>query len=218
MRHCMALWGIFFSAFLIGFSGAMMPGPMLGVAIDGSLKKGFIAGPLVVLGHGILELMLVIVMAFGLKDFFSNPTVSGIIGLFGGVFLAWMGYGMIKSSINKSISLENQGAQNRNGKNLVLAGALVSATNPYFVLWWASTGMESIRQSYALGITGILTFFIGHISADFTWYSVVSGAFSKGKRFISDTVYRWLILILGVFIISFSIYFVTSGWKMLFNK
>lgn len=214
----MVLWGIFISAFLIGFSGAMMPGPMLGVTIDGSLRKGYIAGPLVVLGHGILELTLVIVMAFGLKDFFSNPTVSGIIGLFGGIFLAWMGYGMIKSSINKSVSLENQGARNRGGRNLVLAGALVSATNPYFILWWASTGMESIRQSYALGATGILLFFIGHILSDFTWYSAVSGAFSKGKRLIGDTVYRWLILILGVFIFSFSIYFITSGWRMLFNK
>lgn len=44
----MILWRIFNSAFLIGFSGVMMPGPMLGVTIDGSLMKGYAAGPLVV--------------------------------------------------------------------------------------------------------------------------------------------------------------------------
>lgn len=38
-----------------------------------------------VLGHGILELILIIIMAFGLKDFFSSPTVAGFIGLFGDV-------------------------------------------------------------------------------------------------------------------------------------
>ena len=32
-----------------------MPGSMLGAAIDGSLKKGWTAGPLMVLGHGIME-------------------------------------------------------------------------------------------------------------------------------------------------------------------
>jgi threonine/homoserine/homoserine lactone efflux protein len=51
-----------------------------------------------------------------------------------------MGYGMIKSGINKSVSLESQRAGNSAGvRNLALAGALVSATNPYFILWWAST-------------------------------------------------------------------------------
>lgn len=162
----MVLWGVFISAFLIGFSGAVMPGPMLGITIDGSLKKGWTAGPLVVLGHGILELSLITVMIFGLKDFFSNPIVAGIIGLFGGAFLAWMGYGMVRSGINKSVSLENQGAGNSSGiRNLVLAGLIVSATNPYFILWWASTGMESIRQAYALGLMGIVFFFMGHILA-----------------------------------------------------
>ncbi len=212
----MVLWGIFIGAFLIGFSGAMMPGPLLGVTIDGSLKKGWTAGPLAVLGHGILELTLVILMVFGLKDFFSNPTVAGLIGLFGGAFLAWMGYGMIKSGINKTVSLENQRTGNGAGvKNLVLAGVLVSATNPYFILWWASTGMESIRQAYAAGLTGVLLFFIGHILSDFVWYSAISTAFSRGSKLISDHVYRWVIVLLGAFIAAFSIYFITGGLKML---
>ncbi|ABP66236.1 Lysine exporter protein (LYSE/YGGA) [Caldicellulosiruptor saccharolyticus DSM 8903] len=212
----MALWGIFISAFLIGFSGAMMPGPMLGVTIDGSLKKGWTAGPLTVLGHGMLELILIVIMTFGLKDFFTNPTVAGFVGLFGGAFLAWMGYGMIKSGINKSVSLENQITGNSAGmRNLVLAGALVSATNPYFILWWASTGMELIRQSYTLGLIGVLFFFIGHILSDFVWYSAISMALSRGKKLISDVVYRWIILLLGIFILAFSIYFINSGWKML---
>lgn len=214
----MVLWGIFFSAFLIGFSGAMMPGPMLGITIDGSLKKGWTAGPLIVLGHGLLEFMLIIVMLLGLKDFFSNPTVAGFIGLFGGAFLAWMGYGMIKSGINKTVSLENQRAKSTAViRNLVLAGALVSATNPYFILWWASTGMESVRQSYVLGLTGVVVFFAGHILSDLVWYSAVSAAFSRGKQLISDAVYRWIILFLGIFLILFSIYFIGSGWNMLIS-
>jgi threonine/homoserine/homoserine lactone efflux protein len=157
-------------------------------------------------------------MTFGLKDFFSNPIVAGFIGLFGGAFLAWMGYGMIKSGINKSVSLNTQRAGNRAGvRNLVLAGVLVSATNPYFIIWWASTGMESIRQAHISGLIGVLSFFIGHILSDFVWYTAVSAAFSRGKKLISDNVYRWIIILLGIFIVVFSIYFIGSGWKMLFK-
>jgi len=212
----MILWGIFISAFLIGFSGAMMPGPMLGVAIDGSLRKGWIAGPLTVLGHGILELILVIVMFLGLRDFFSNPTVAGFIGLFGGVFLAWMGYGMIKSSIKKTVSLSDQNKNKKAGTgNLALSGAFMSMANPYFIIWWSSAGMESIRQSYALGLIGVLVFFSGHILSDLTWYTIVSTAFSRGKKLVNDTIYRRIILLLGIFIMVFSIYFINSGWNML---
>ena len=212
----MVLWGIFVSAFLIGFSGAMMPGPMLGVTIDGSLKRGWTAGPMVVLGHGALELILIIVMALGLKNFFSNSVMAGFIGLFGGAFLAWMGYGMIKSSIKKTISITHQEKDKKTGmKNLILAGTLVSAINPYFIIWWSSVGMESVRQSYTLGLIGILFFFAGHILSDFMWYTIVSTAVSRGKKFFNDTIYRRIILLLGIFIIIFSIYFINSGRKML---
>ena len=176
----MSIWGIFISAFLIGFSGAMMPGPLLGVTIEGSLKRGYIAGPLVVLGHGILEFTLVFAMAFGLREFFSNPIIAGLIGILGGGFLAWMGYDMIKSSLKKTVSLEDQENGGMGHRNLILAGIVVSATNPYFILWWASTGMESIRQAYTMGVLGILAFYFGHILSDFTWYGV-STAFSKER-------------------------------------
>lgn len=213
----MQLLRIFTSAFLIGFSGAMMPGPMLGVTIESSLKrKKWTAGPLIVLGHGILELTLVIVMTFGLRDFFSRPAVAGIIGLFGGAFLAWMGYGMIKSGIEKTVSLSEQKNGNSFGiENLVLAGIIVSATNPYFIMWWASTGMESVRQAYEFGLIGVLCFYAGHIMSDFVWYTSVSVAFAGGRKLISDTLYCRIVLVLGIFIAAFSVYFMTSGIKML---
>ncbi len=212
----MSIWGIFISAFLIGFSGAMMPGALLGVTIEGSLKRGYIAGPLVVLGHGILEFTLVFAMAFGLREFFSNPIIAGLIGILGGGFLAWMGYDMIKSSLKKTVSLEDQENGGMGHRNLILAGIVVSATNPYFILWWASTGMESIRQAYTMGVLGILAFYFGHILSDFTWYVAISTAFSKGKKLMNDTVYRWVILCLGAFILIFSVRFIIGGWQMLF--
>ena len=210
------MWGIFFSAFLIGFSGAIMPGPMLGITIDGSIKNGYKVGPLMVLGHGILELSLIAVMLVGLKDFFANLTVAGFLGIFGGAFLGWMGFDMVKSSIKKTVSLNTQNVKNSKGRNFILSGLIVSASNPYFILWWATTGIESMRQAYTLGLLGIMFFFAGHILADLTWYSAISITFASGKKLFSDTVYRWIILFLGLFIIVFSTYFIIGGWKMLF--
>ncbi|SNX54506.1 LysE family transporter [Thermoanaerobacterium sp. RBIITD] len=210
----MLLWGIFISAFLIGFSGAMMPGPMLGVTVDGSLKKGYLAGPLIVFGHALLELSIVVILVLGLKDFLSNPIVAGLIGFFGGIYLLWMGYGMIRSGILRTVSL-NIETQETVGTNLILAGILTSATNPYFIMWWATTGIEMIRQSLTIGIIGLIIFYIGHILSDFTWFSAVSMAISKGKKLINDDIYRLVIILLGVFITGFSVYFIYSAFNML---
>ncbi len=195
-----------------------MPGPLLGVTIDGSLRKGWLTGPIIVSGHAILEFVLIIVMTFGLKNFFSNPMVAGFIGLFGGFFLAWMGYGMVTSGLDKSLSLNSPGGSSgARVKSFVLAGVLISATNPYFILWWATTGMELIRQSLVVGLIGVLIFYIGHILSDFVWYTAVSLAFSKGKQLISDVWYRRVVLSLGIFILAFSFYFIGSGWQMLWG-
>ena len=46
---------IFISSFVIALSGAMMPGTLLTVTISESSRRGMIAGPLLILGHGILQ-------------------------------------------------------------------------------------------------------------------------------------------------------------------
>lgn len=211
----MTLGGILISSFLIGFSGAVMPGPLLGITINASLKRGFAAGPLIILGHGILELFLIIAMTLGLKDFFSNSTAAGFIGILGGAYLSWMGYDMITSSIKKTAALQGKETQNINSKNLVLSGIVVSATNPYFIMWWAATGIEMLRQSYVFGLYGVLLFFVGHIMSDLTWYTAVSTAFSRGTKLLSNVLYRRIIFLLGLFLLAFALYFIKNGLTLI---
>ena len=210
----MSIWGIFISAFLIGFSGAMMPVPLLGVTIEGSLKRGYIAGPLVVLGHGILEFTLVFAMAFGLREFFSNPIIAGLIGILGGGFLAWMGYDMIKSSLKKTVSLEDQENGGMGHRNLILAGIVVSATSP--ILYYGGLHRNGIHPSGlyygSIGYLGLLLCVSSQISHGMWRFP----PHSQGKKLMNDTVYRWVILCLGAFILIFSVRFIIGGWQMLF--
>lgn len=206
------LLGLAVSAFLVGLSGALAPGPVLVVAINHSIRQGFRAGPLIVLGHGILEVSIVALVALGFDRYVKDAMVIGIVGLIGGLVLLWMGTGMLRNVRTLSMSFRGNG---ETGVGPVASGFLSSASNPYFIVWWATIGVTFITQALQYGLLGLLVFYIGHILSDLVWYSFVSGAISKGKERISDRIYRGLVLVCGVFLVGFGLYFGISGVRFL---
>ena len=69
------------SWWLIGFTGAMMPGPVTTLIVTETARRGFIAGPLITLGHSLLELAMVVALVFGLGDLLKQNAIAGTIGL-----------------------------------------------------------------------------------------------------------------------------------------
>lgn len=205
------MWAIFTASLLMGFSGAIMPGPLLTVTINESIREGAIAGPKLILGHAILELLLVILIFFGLGTFFTWPIVKGVIGLVGGLFLIWMGYGITREALAKNISLNLEGNSETRHMNPVFAGVTVSASNPYWVIWWATAGSSSLMLAAANGISGAVSFYSGHILADFLWYTLLSTAIAKGRKLFTPLVYRVILTICGLFLFFLAFYFIYSG-------
>ena len=209
MDSSLGLIAIFGSAFLIGFSGALMPGPLFALVLSGSSKYGFKAGPLTVLGHGILELALVIGLVLGLGSLLQNETVFKIIGMVGGAVLVYLGIDMIRSIRQAKIDLEKGGKDP--GKSLIFHGIIASLSNPYWIMWWATIGMALILSASKYKLWGVIVFFIGHILSDLVWYSSVSFAVDRGRKFLSQKVYKGIIAVCGVFLIGFGIYFISGA-------
>lgn len=203
---------IFFSSFFIALSGALMPGPLLLATVAEASQTGFWAGPLLVAGHGILELGMLFLLLFGLSPFFQYRAVLVLISLLGGMVLLWMSVQMFRSLPRLSLSIHATEARRA---RLIFTGALVSVSNPYWVLWWVTIGLGCIVTSQQLGVGGLVAFFIGHILADFFWYSAISYGTAKGKRFLSEKLYRGFVGILAGFLVFFAGYFFWSGLQRL---
>ncbi len=203
----MTLFEVFVQSLLLGFSGALAPGPLLTYDIQLAYKKGFWVGPKLILGHAILEALLIIGLIAGLGSYIKLTATQVVLGIFGGILLFWMGCNLIGSeSKNSDRVVKEQAAANETGTalinmNPVIAGFLISLSNPYFLIWWAVIGLGLMTKSLALGWTGIIVFFCAHELADLSWYTLVSAAISKGRQFISGVVYRWLLIICGIFLI-----------------
>lgn len=207
----MGLSALFITAFFIGFSGALIPGPLLTVNISESYHRGVKSGPLLILGHGILEVVLVIGLTLGLGALLVRPLFQSCIALAGGVILLWMGWSMARDAYKGGKILEF-GAQGGNrGMPLLLAGVIVSAFNPYWLLWWATIGLTYVTLAMQKGMAGLTVFLSGHLLADFLWYTAVSLAVVSGKRFISEKGYRILLVVCGAFLLGTALYFIWSG-------
>ncbi|MBT4089670.1 MAG: LysE family transporter, partial [Deltaproteobacteria bacterium] len=133
----MALFVIFITSFMIAFSGALMPGPFLTATISETSKRGFYAGPLMIVGHGLLELLLVVALMLGLAPILKNDTVFGAIALSGAFILLWMAFGMFRSL--PSLQMLTTSEDVRRG-GLIATGILMSVANPYWTIWWATIG------------------------------------------------------------------------------
>jgi threonine/homoserine/homoserine lactone efflux protein len=208
MPELTILLTIFVSSFVIAFSGALMPGPLLTAAISESSQRGFIVGPLMIAGHAILELVLVVTLLLGLAPFLQLPAVFVATALAGSVILFWMAWGMFRSLPSLHLSWDSDRKQR---KNPVLSGILMSVANPYWIIWWATIGLGYILYSWQFGLAGVAFFFTGHILADFVWYSLVTAAVAGGRRFLTDGLYRGLIAVCATFLIVFAGYFAYAG-------
>ncbi|MCK9230698.1 MAG: LysE family translocator [Syntrophales bacterium] len=206
------LFAIFGSSFVIALSGALMPGPLLTATISESSRRGFVAGPLMIAGHAVLELGLVIALLLGLAPFIKLPSVFATTALVGSVILFWMAFGMFRSLPSLSLSWEK--TRDR-GRHPMVTGIAMSVANPYWFIWWATIGLGYILYSWQFGFWGVAFFFSGHILADLAWYSTVSAAVAGGRRFLTDRLYRGLIGVCATLLIVFSAYFFYSGLETL---
>ena len=199
---------IFVSSFIIAFSGAMMPGPLLTATISESSQRGFVAGPLLIAGHGILEIILLTALVLGLAPFLQRSDVFTVVAIAGGVILLWMALGMFRALPTLTLSLN---AGKTKSGSLIKNGAILSIANPYWIVWWATIGFGYVIYSWSFGISGLIFFFTGHILADFVWYSAVSAAVGKGRHLFTDGFYRWVMGTCAVVLILFACYFFYAG-------
>lgn len=208
----MELIALFFNSFIIGFSGALMPGPMLAVDIAETPRHGWNTGPIICVGHAVAELVVVVILALGVAALASNPIVARVIGVVGGVALLFMGGSMAYETLRKRISYEIATADKNAGYKLAGKGITTSLSNPYWFVWWATIGLAWLVKAQSFGIWGPIVFYFGHILSDFVWYTVVSVLLWNGRKLIMGTGLKVLIMLCALFLLYLGGQFIYDGW------
>jgi len=223
----MGILQLFFSAMVVGFSGAIVPGPMFTLVVAKVSQKGFISSVFIVLGHAIAELIVLTLFLFGLVKYLNNELIVRIIGVTGGVMLIGLSFNLIYSNIKNKLNLSldvdkkdpilnknnlekvnNNFRISKNNNVALLQGIFVSMINPYWYIWWITIGASFFLKSIEYGKVGSFFFFSGHISSDFIWYLFIGFIISKGKKILNQKFYKIIIFICGVFLFYLGVKFI----------
>lgn len=183
-------------AILISLSGVMAPGPITAVVV-GKGNQSPHAGALVALGHGIVEIPLMVAVFFGVGSLLDAPYVRAGIGIAGGLFILWMGIGMLRSIRQEAV------AQSQDSRSPILAGILFSVGNPYFLVWWVTVGAALILRSVEFGLVGFVAFALGHWLCDLLWDWFLSVVSFKGGQFFGNKFQQAVFLISGILLLFF---------------
>jgi len=200
-------------AVIISLSGVMAPGAMTAATIAQGTQNRW-AGVLISVGHGIVEIPLIFALMLGLHFVFEIDAVKIGIGLAGGVFLLWMGTGMLRQ-IN-SIQMAHT-ARVKSG--FLTTGIILSATNPYFLLWWATVGLNLALGAKELGIWALVIFAIVHWLCDLVWLSILSlTAFytNKGAGLFGRHFQKGILLFCGIALLGFGVKFIYDAFRLWF--
>lgn len=197
-------------------SGVISPGPLFFANLVYGSKQGIYSGIKMAHGHTIVELPLIIILASGLITFSSITTtnlVSKLISLSGGIVILVFSAVQIEALLKKKKGEKKIYFNTHNKKDPLIIGSILSALNPFFILWWLTAGLKLISDSlelygFAMGIVVVFSF---HIWMDYGWLAVTAHLISRGTLIFRSKYYPILLLALNAALIYYGISFIVTG-------
>ncbi len=189
---------------ITSLSGVMAPGPMFTMTLAKSYKSPW-AGAQVSLGHAVIEVPLILLIYFGVAQFFQDIVVQLVLSVLGGGMIIWMGIGLFRA--RKEVA--------RGGKDTsysaFVAGILMSGLNPFFLVWWVTVGSLLLMTFLEFSPQGLILFIVVHWLCDLIWMSLVSFTVYKTHSFLDRRLQEWIFIVLSVALLYFGGQFIVKG-------
>jgi threonine/homoserine/homoserine lactone efflux protein len=204
-------------SFGIAIGAVVSPGPVSAAIVSQAPRRGWHTGLLVASGHSVLELIMVILIGFGLSTILSGRAIQTAIAILGGLLLVWMGGKMMVDAWKGGVNLPGDGDVEafKSTRQLIGLGMLATVSNPFWYAWWVTVAAGYLAQARLLGLEAVAAFYVGHISADFAWDTLLSTTMAGGRRWITPSIYRGLIGLCGAFLVYFGAVFLLEGLRAL---
>ncbi len=203
-------WTLWSSLFVVCLLGAMSPGPSLAIVTKHTLGSGRTNGMAAAWAHacgiGIYAMVTVIGLSVVLL---SAPVVYGVLSLFGGGYLCYLGWGALNAKHGIAQTLES-------GKPTAVAtsakeGFLISILSPKIAIFFTALFAQFVPAIHSNSGNALLV--STPLIVDGLWYTLIAFLLSTPK-FMSwlqqkavwiDRISGAILILLGVRVIWYSV-------------
>ncbi len=194
--------------FLVALSGALMPGPMLAFVMTKSVSFGERAGFFAAVGHILVEIGILVLIAAGLGFVLASAGFQIFIGVLGGILLVMFGIMAFVKLRTKASKLDSAGLK----YHPVIGGILFSTVlNPSVFIWWATIGFAMLMEAVLVAsLAGAAFWLMGHFLADIIWFSSVSYLVANSKWPQESKAQKYLLATFGCILLVFGFYFLVK--------
>ncbi len=207
----MDIFGFIVTIVVVTASGALAPGPLFFINIAHGTKSGAKGGIAFSVGHSIVEFSLVMLLALGLSTLVDEPAVKSVIGVVGGTFL--LAFGVLQIHQFLTSKSEVFGARSIPSRNPLLLGLIFTGLNPYFIIWWLTSGLLLISYSIDFASwAGVLLMYVAHVWMDYVWLTGTAYLAKRGTSLVGSRGYRIVMAVFGGFLVYFGLYFLISAF------
>ncbi|MCE5325728.1 MAG: LysE family translocator [Planctomycetaceae bacterium] len=198
-------WSFLGSAIVISLSGVMAPGAITAATIAAGARNRH-AGSLIALGHGVVEFPLMVLIVLGASHFLQGRGAQIGIGLVGGAVLVF-------TAIMTLLGLRggSEPAPHTQRWGPLVTGIVLSAANPYFLVWWATVGLALTTRAMGLGVWAFAIFAVVHWALDLIWLEALSMGSSHGARLLGPRAQKAVLVLCSAAMLFFAATFIRDG-------
>jgi len=183
------------SAFILGLSAGLSPGPLFLLTVSETIKSGFKNGCKIAIAPIFTDLPIILISTFVLIQLSDLKIVISIISIFGSLFLLYLGY---KSIVYKGDDIENNVAS-------LKKGIVTNLLNPNVYVFWFTIGSPIILKAYKINMSHSIIFVILFFANLIGSKIIIALIVQQTKQKLNGRVLKYIQTILGVVLIIFAI-------------
>ena len=194
------------SYIVLGLSLSIPVGPINIEMIKRGIKNGFWHSWAVGLGGMSADIVLMLLIYFGVSTYLTTPMAQLIMWIFGFLILVYLGYESIRDAF-KEVTISDEVEKETKSKSFI-SGFLIAIFNPLNIIFWIgiygsvlTTTLNTIGTGQALLYSSAI--FVGIAAWDLT----VATSVNFGRKFANQRFLKWLSVIAGLVLIGFGVSF-----------